>query len=172
MDKWMTKIADSHPRLAPPMSFLAHLGIPGQKPQETPSNSKRWRILRICTMRWRQFMGTSKKNLGDGTPNFFKTLTFVRLFMELCIYIYTCIYTRIFLHWESHWLLNIWKGKPYKTIWIVVQEGWQKMVAKNRIWQLRHWRPTRCPSDFCRGFMFNIRGSLPGTCPGHMVKLK
>ena len=33
-------------------------------------------------------MGTSKKNLGDGAPNFFKTLTFVRLFMELCIYIY------------------------------------------------------------------------------------
>jgi hypothetical protein len=41
-------------------------------------------------------MGTSKKNLGDGTPNLFKTLTFVRLFVELCIYIYMYIHKNIF----------------------------------------------------------------------------
>ena len=46
---------------------------PREKPQETPLNSKRWKTLRIYTTRWRQFMGTSKKNLGDGIPNLIKT---------------------------------------------------------------------------------------------------
>ena len=110
MDEWMTKIAYSHPRLAPPMSFLAHLGIPGQKPQETPSNSKRWRILRICTMRWRQLMGTSKKNLGDGTPNLFKNLQKSskpwHLWDSFWNYVYIYVYIKTHVYTQEYFYIE------------------------------------------------------------------